>query len=307
MFYLSRFYQYFINDNILPSMNMKENSEDWYGISRTRWLKWLSKFTSFNIIFKVGSVKKRSRGEPSLITNKMSHMINGNRQTPGDHISIVFTNVLGNCSVQNIEISVKLILNRFKPGILGLAEPSYEVLKLMHFPGYRLIKGKLNGGKKVRLNVLVKDTLLNVKVETFTTEVPSLLLSAGGFKYLMFYRQWRKDGADGTDNIQLQEARWETFIRRVKRIGGKLIVMGDANVDYLSEDTAHQKNLTNIREEMFGLLAEKGYAQLIKEDTRHRGEQKGCLDHIYTGQVKHVAEVFNENVHGWDHNLIGER
>ena len=56
---------------------------------------------------------------------------------------------------------------------------------------------------------------------------------------------------------------------------------------------------------MFGLLAEKVYAQLIKEDTRHRGEQKGCLDHIYTRQIKHVAEIFNENVHGWDHNSVG--
>ena len=142
----------------------------------------------------------------------------------------------------------------------------------------KLLKGKLSGGKNIRLNVFVKDTVLDYKVETFTTEIPSLLVTIDGFKYLFFYREWRKDGQDGTEKMEQQEERWATFVRRAKKIGGKLVMLGDANIDYLNDDTAHQRTLAGLREEMVSLLAEKGYAQLIKEDTRHRGDQKGCLD-----------------------------
>ena len=76
-----------------------------------------------------------------------------------------------------------------------------------------------------------------------------------------------------------------------------------ANFSCLREDTAHQKKLGKIRELMYEFLAEKGYGQvIIKEDTRH---QKDLLDHIYTAQMKHVANVYNRNIHGHDHNAIG--
>ena len=53
---------------------------------------------------------------------------------------------------------------------------------------FRLVKGKLAGGKKIRLNVLVKETLVDYTVDSFTSEVPSVLIKVNGFKYLLFYR-----------------------------------------------------------------------------------------------------------------------
>ena len=261
----------------------------------------------FNNTFK--AVKKRDRGELSYISNKMMHILNGNRPPPqspqGEVITVSFTNVPGKCSDQNIEIAVKCVLDKQKPGLLGIAEPSYEKLSKMYFPGYKLIKGKLTGGKHFRLNVLVKDSLINYSVESFTTDVPSLLITSCGFKYLFFYREWRRDGQEGTDEIEQQEQRWSKFLSRAKKIGGKLFMLGDANICYLTDDTAHQKRLSGLKEEMFTMLAEKGYAQIVKEDTRHQKEQRGCLDHIYTSQLKNVARIYNENIHGWDHNTIG--
>lgn len=261
----------------------------------------------FNLTFK--AVKKRSRGEPSYIGNKFMHILNGNRPCPppsqGEVINVCFTNVPGKCSNQNIEIAVKCVLENQKPGLLGIAEPSYEKLSNMYFPGYKLLKGKLKGGKLFRLNVLVKDTLLNYSVESFTTDVPSLLVKVGGFKYLFFYREWSRDGVPGTDAIELQEDRWARFLTRARAIGGKLFMLGDANICYLNEDSAHQRRLGGLREDMFSMLADKGYAQIVKEDTRHQNDQRGCLDHIYTGQLKHIVKIVNKNIHGWDHNTIG--
>ena len=59
-------------------------------------------------------------------------------------------------------------------------------MRTMYFPGYRLVKGKLAGSKKIRLNVLVKDTLVDYSVDSFTSEVPSVLIKVNGFKYLLF-------------------------------------------------------------------------------------------------------------------------
>ena len=250
--------------------------------------------------------KRRSRGEPSCIDNKEMHIKEGNKVIGTEEVlNVCFANVPGNLSDQNIEISIKLVLEDQKPGLLGLAEPTYEQLSKMYFPGYKLVKGKLTGGKKFRLNVLVKDNLINCQVESFTTDVPCLLIRSGSWKFMFFYREWRKDGREETKSMEQQEDRWSRFLSRVKRIPGKLTVMGDANVCYLSEDTAHQRSLTGIREELFGFLAEKGMAQLIKEDTRRRNDERGCLDHIYTAQLKHVIKILNKNIHGWDHNTIG--
>ena len=175
----------------------------------------------------------------------------------------------------------------------------------MWFPGYRLVKGKLQGGKKIRLNVLIKDNLMDYSVESFTSDIPSLLVKVDGFKFLFFYREWRKDGVQGTDDIGQQEARWSNFLSRVKKIGGKLYAMGDANIDYLREDTAHQKRLGGMRDAMYEMMASKGYTQLIKEDTRFQDGKSGLLDHIYTKQMKYVVNVYNYNIHGHDHNAIG--
>lgn len=153
--------------------------------------------------------------------------------------------------------------------------------------------------------MLVKDTLLDYKVESFTTDIPGLLISVNGFKVLYYYREWRKDGRDGSQHQDQQDSRWSRFLARAKGIGGKLFMLGDANVDFLREDTALQKKLGKIRESMYEFLAEKGYGQIIKEDTRHQKDQVGLLDHIYTAQMKHVANVYNSNIHGHDHNAIG--
>ena len=259
----------------------------------------------YSLNFKDWVEKRRSREEPSYINNKMMHSENGNIATIGEIINISFTNVPGNLSDQNVEIAIKLVLEDQKPGLLGIAEPTYERLSRMYFPGYKLLKGKLKGGKNFRLNVLVKDTVINYSVESLTTEIPCLLVKLGGFKYLFFYREWNKDSKAGTDKLEQQEERWTKFLSRVRDIRGKLVAMGDANLCYLNGETPHQRRLNKMKDDLHEFLSSKGYAQVVKEDTRRKGAEHGCLDHIYTGQLKHISRVINKNIHGWDHNTVG--
>ena len=132
-------------------------------------LRWDPNFNQFltNNFFKDYIMKRRNRGESNVLTNKFNHITNGNN------------NLITKLSIQSV-------LDHYKPGILGVAEPSHEDMRTMYFPGYRLVKGKLAGGKKIRLNVLVKDTLVDYSVDSFTSEVPSVLIKVNGFKYLLF-------------------------------------------------------------------------------------------------------------------------
>ena len=260
-------------------------------------------YSNFN--FSLWFQKRRQRDEANTISNQESHYKYGNR-CQAEYLTAVFQNVPGTIiKRKDQEIAIKSVLDKFKPGLLGIAEPSYDVLKTMWFQGYRLVKGKLNGGKKFRLNLLVKTTLVDVSVESFTSDVPAVLVKVGNFKYLYFYREWRKDGREHTDVIEQQEQRWETFLHRAKKITGKLVMMGDANLCYERDNTPHQRSLSNMKDMMFDMMAEKGYAQVVREDTRHQGKQVGLLDHIYTKQLKYISQIYNTNVHGFDHNAIG--
>lgn len=289
MFY--RFYHFY---HVLPELTVENRRWDFINFTED----------CYNHIFKAWSELRRRRGEDRVLTNKLMHITNGN--ITESYLKVIFQNVPAyHIPRKDQEIAIKQVLQEHQPGLLGIAEPSYESLNLMWFPGYKLLKGKLSGGKKFRLNVLVKDTLLDYKVESFTTDIPSLLINVEGFKFLFYYREWRKDGVEETKYQDLQNERWANFLSRAKKIGGKLFMLGDANLDFLREDTAHQKRLNKIRESMYEFLAEKGYGQIIKEDTRSQGGQVGLLDHIYTGQMKHVANVYNSNIHGHDHNAIG--
>ena len=245
------------------------------------------------IYFKACIEVKKRRGETKLTINKLMHIINGN--IGEDYLTAIFQNVPGyKLSRKDQEIAIKTVLQEFQPGLLGIAEPTYDSLKTMWFPGYKLVKGKLRGGKKFRLNVLIKDTLVDYKVESFTTDIPSLLINVNGYKYCFFYREWRKDGVDGTQVQALQDERWATFLTRASKIGGKLFLLGDANIDFLREDTAHQQRLGNLRESMFEFLSERGYSQIIREDTRMEDGKVGLLDHIYTAQLKFVSNIYNK-------------
>ena len=273
-------------------------------------LRWDSNFIEdcfiTNYLFKAWYSKRRRWGENKYVTNKETHAKNGNE----DYVKAIFQNVPGyKVSHKDIELAIKTVLQEHHPSLLGIAEPSYDILNKMWFPGYKLLKGKLKGGKKFRLNVLIKDTITDYKVETFTSDVPSLLVNVGGYKFIYFYREWRWDGWEGSDKIELQEERWNNFTHRVKSIGGKVFVLGDANIDYLREDTPHQKKLGKIRELMYEMMAARGYIQVIKEDTRFQKckdkDEIGLLDHVYTNSMKYVANVYNSNIHGYDHNAVG--
>ena len=234
------------------------------------------------------------------------HSSNGNKH----FLDIQFQNVPGKkLTPKDIEIAIKLVLEKHKPAMLGIAEPSYELLKCINFPGYTLERGRQKGSvkDKVRLNVLIKDTLTEYKIESLACDVPCLAIKTHQVRTVFFYREWRLLSRDKSERISLQELRWEGFLSKLSKLGGRTVIVGDANLCLVSNDTDHQKRLAPMKDMLYTFLAEKGYGQLIKEKTRFDKNQSGLLDHLYTNQHKFVSRIYNENIHGHDHSMVGVR
>ena len=249
--------------------------------------------------------RRRSRGEVGVITNKMSHMINGNR---GHFLDCLFQNIPGKQSKQRDKrIAIETILDSHKPTLLGVAEPSTDDLEKMRIRGYKLVKGNMKRGRNIRLHVFIKDGV-DFKIERFCSDVPACLIKIQKFKFLFYYREWRREGKKDTDKMELQELRWADFLEKVEKIKGQLVMLGDTNICDIYEDTAHQKSLGNLRDMMRDKLCERGMTQMIKATTRHlEGHKSACLDHVFTKEGKHVVRTYNKNTTGFDHNMIGLR
>ena len=162
------------------------------------------------------------------------------------------------------------------------------------------------GIQDTRLNVLVKDGL-QYQVLPFMTDLPSVLLQIGESKCLLTYREWAKDGDQSTKYIPMQEARFEPFVKAWKRIRGRLLSIGDFNVEYWRLDTQQHRNVQGMKQMILDEIVPRGFVQCVQEDTRVQGSQKSCLDHIYSNQGQFIAKLWNKNVIGYDHNMIGVR
>ena len=87
-------------------------------------------------------------------------------------------------------------------------------------PGYKLIKGSAIDITDPRLNVYVKDGMV-VEVMEMRTEVPSVKLKVGQTIIIMVYREWAKDGDQGTKDFERkggQNDRWEGFVKEWSKV-----------------------------------------------------------------------------------------
>ena len=214
--------------------------------------------------------RRRGRGDMGTISNAESHIKYGNR---GHFVDALFQNLPGKQSKQkDKQIAIATILEKFKPILLGVAEPTSEDMEKMQIRGYSLIKGTLKQGRKIRLNVLIKDGV-QYKIERFCSEVPSSLITIDNFKFLFYYREWRKQGQKDTDAMEDQELRWADFLDKVHKLKGKIVLMGDTNICDMNETTAHQRSLGTLRDMMRERLVGEGFTQLIRDTTRHQEGQ----------------------------------
>ena len=240
------------------------------------------------------------------VWNMMMRMEHGNgwrRKPRWQWINVAFQNIPLGLATENKEDIIERIINSYRPHVLGIAEPRTSELSRMFFAGYSLVPGTAIGVTDCRLNVLVKDGL-SVEFQNMDTDIPSLVIKIGQAKVIMAYREWRKDGEEGTDSFPQQEERWKPFVEKWRRMKGRVNVVGDMNFEYWRLDTAHHRNCQGLKKEVMEKIIPQGYVQCIREDTRYQGRNSSCLDHVYTNNAQYLDNITNKSATAYDHNLI---
>ena len=238
--------------------------------------------------------------------NRMMKMVNGNKQ---HWIDVLYQNIPLGLSSSNKEEIINQIMHSYRPHFIGVAEPRHSELETLDVPGYSLIKGMAVGIENPRLNVFVKDGVV-FEILPMRTEIPAVKLKIAQTTLIFTYREWAKDGDQGTisfDKAGGQNERWEGFIKEWTKVRGKCTLLGDCNFDYWKVETQHQRNCAKIRDMVLEKMIPKGYVQCVEGDTRYQGNQQSCLDHLYTNCGGFVETVWNIPFSGYDHNLIGAR
>ena len=247
-----------------------------------------------------------------MITMKMVGMVNKEMKIYNGNIfktlTVAHQNIPGVLSSMNKETSIEELLSQKRPHVLALSEPRWSELSTFTFDGYNLIKGIQIGVKDPRMNVLVKDGVDYTQIN-LRSQLPTVHLRIGGQHLVFTYREWRKSGVKDTGDWSLQEERWESFVQQWKKIRGRVILMGDINIEYWRSVSRHHQECAGMKDYLMENIISSGYVQLITDYTREQGTSRSCLDHLYSNcpQFIHQDSVMNTNVLGYDHHYISCR
>ena len=215
-------------------------------------------------------------------------------------------NIPGKCGPDWVGDIITDILSQFRPLVLVISEARGSVVNSKTPHGYTFIPGTLKYKKDPRISMLIKDSV-TYKVEELRINVPTVCVKVEGWSIVGYYREWNRDGLEGTNAIPDQLECLEDLIKafKKKKKQGKCIALGDMNVD-LYDISDHQRKLEDLRAKLEDEIIAGGWLQMIKDKTRSQTKQRpSCIDHIYITHYTYVDFVENENISGTDHNLIG--
>ena len=257
--------------------------------------------------------------------NKLKKAAEGNKR----NMTILSQNIPQGTCRERVEAYLDDIVNDLKPEVLFLNEINADTVEESCPDGYRVIKGRLENANKIRLSAIVKKTC-NVEELEMDCELPTIKMKVNGWLLVSAYREWRRGSRTectakevlrclkksftmpkDTEDIRLQEERFESFIKKWKNMGDKrkIIVIGDLNINWKESKTQQYKRCLPMKEMISEEIMKMNYCQLINEYTRHPiGRQKqepSCLDHIYTTRADWTVRTWNEDFIGRDHNLVG--
>ena len=165
-------------------------------------------------------------------------------------IVVACQNLPGGLSLANKQICVDQLIKIRKLHIRALCEPRHSELQQLSVPGYSLLKGDLRNFDDPRLNVFIKDDLTYTR-ENFLTDVPAIHLKCGDQGFIFAYREWRLNGDEKTGSYGDQLQRWITFVDKWRKITGRLIVIGDMNLEYWRSETQQHRDQIPMKNYLF--------------------------------------------------------
>ena len=266
---------------------------------RNMYIKYIEILICCNLVLTQCRLIKRS---PMTDHNRWMRSYNGNQ----DKLKVFFQNIPGKMSTLDKQSCVDQVLRVKKPDVLGIVEPESHEL-LANWNDYTLVKGTINGQGKMRINVLIRNTIAHV-TERWNQDIPTCVLLIGKLRLVFVYREWSMGSDMSTRSLEDQVGRWERFCTKWSGVGGNFdtIVVGDCNFDFWTAETPHQVRLQPLRDIVHDKIISRGWAQKIRDKTRYQKSQTpSCLDHLYCRLGSPVSNVSNDDVISYDHHCIG--
>ena len=122
----------------------------------------------------------------------------------------------------------------------------------------------------------------------FNSELPTVHLRVSSQNLIFTYREWRKSGVKETGSWNDQESRWQDFLLKWRKIRGRVICMGDFNIEYWRSVSRHHQDCAVMKDMLMEDIVSTGYVQLIRDVTRRQGSSSSCLDHIYMRSPQYI-------------------
>ena len=258
--------------------------------------------------------------------NKLTHILNGNRERRGRGINCVYWNK-GPSFLVNKLTDIKCIVEEHKPHILGLGEANVRqdhALEDLHIEGYLLyLDSAINTQIGMARVAVYTHTSLRVqrRPDLEDDTIPAVWLECGlpGQQRILVcigYRQWQllgqQDNSSGSVSAQL--GRWLTFLNKWESAineGEEVIVAINANLDHLSWRSENlppyhiSVKLRPLTDALFDKILPLGVSQLVAGATHlTRGQARSGLDHLYSNKPDKLSSVQTYITGLSDHKLI---
>ena len=157
-----------------------------------------------------------------MSVNEEMRVVNGNRRQSTPFLDICHQNIPGNCTVEQIQVYVDLIIRRYRPAVLVVSEVSTEKMQNVVVDDYVWVQGKQKDFKTCRVSLFVQSCMPMEELEV-VCEVPVVGVKMGEYNILGVYREWAHRGDQNTRSIPMQVSRSKTFVQELKKVKGKTL------------------------------------------------------------------------------------
>ena len=254
--------------------------------------------------------------------NKRAHMTNGNRsQARGKPLITMFWNK-GNSHLFRKMQDIQTLVSSHKPHIFGLAEANvlnnHDQTEIQ-IPNYTLhlassLSGPEVGGLGVsRVAVYTHSSITvrrrndledgNLQLVCLEAGLPRMKKSI----YMVGYRQWQLPGDRASSSVTAQGERWSRILTNWETAlseGKEVITVMDANLDAITwrnelhKIPRHSTSITHstLIDDLHDRILPSGVEMMTPlQPTWARGDQRSCLDHVYTtapGKLSPVSIIW---------------
>ena len=137
--------------------------------------------------------------------------------------------------------------------------------------GYNCLK---SNGNIARVACYVRSNLRIKPIAALNDNLASIWIEVGDglnkWHICNYYREFRELGVPGSETLQAQKNRFETFLNSIENMERKnnTIILGDFNIDLTDENNTFIQLQQDFKDSLLNCLPLAGFTQIVKNPTK---------------------------------------